>query len=259
MQFPVSRLNFGGALVFTIASLLIPLTSAYGSQASQWEAEAGVVQTRQFEISGFKQGNATNGWRSTDSDVRFEYWQRQNDSWNYGGVLQPLYVKYQDRVKSDLNCKGKTFSAGESAELTYQFHSLRGSANYPVVSTASGSSQIRAGYSVILRYAQLDFRGENDSFHDTNLIAFPLINIETTTAISNQFALVSRSDFLPSPDQNFFLDGLFDVMFGIRSKLESGAAIDAGVRLFFGGYDPKTEDDYANRIFYQAAVVRYIW
>ena len=242
-----------------IVGITTPLAKAESNQPPRWEVEAGVVKTRQFEISGYKQGNATNGWQSTDPDLRIEYWKRQKEGWNFGGVLQPLYVKYNDQVKSDLNCKGKTFSAGESAKLTYQFHSMRGSANYPVFLSSSGSSEIRAGSSLIVRYAQLDFRGENDSFHDTNLIAFPLLNLETTTVISDDLTLVSRSDFLPSPDQNFFLDGLFDVMLGVRFRQESGSAIDLGARLFFGGYDPKSPDDYANRIFYQAAVVRYLW
>jgi hypothetical protein len=92
-----------------------------------------------------------------------------------------------------------------------------------------------------------------------NLFAFPLINLESKTRIQENLALITKSDFLPSPTQNVFFDGLFDVFIGVRTKLDVEGDLDIGMRLFFGGYDPQTPDDYANRIFYQAAVLRYIW
>jgi hypothetical protein len=64
---------------------------------------------------------------------------------------------------------------------------------------------------------------------------------------------------LPAIDGNVFLDGLFDVLFAMRKHMEDGSTWDAGIRLFFGGYDPKQVDDYANKIFFNAAVVRYSW
>jgi hypothetical protein len=229
------------------------------SAQSKIEVEAGAIQTRRFEISGYEQANATNGWKSTDPDLRLEYWLKNDSSWNFGAVLQPLVVKYKDEITSDLNYKGKRIKAGDSAELTYQFHSIRGSANFPILDAPNPLGEVRLGTSLIVRYARLDFSTEQESFRDTNLIAFPLINLETRTPVAEGLSLITRSDFLPSPDQNFFLDGLFDVLFAIRTRLKSGSDLDLGMRLFFGGYDPKAPEDYANRIFYQAAVVRYIW
>jgi MoaA/NifB/PqqE/SkfB family radical SAM enzyme len=43
----------------------------------------------------------------------------------------------------------------------------------------------------------------------------------------------------------------------VRKKLNSGNDFDVGFRLFFGGYDPKKQDDYANKIFFNSLVVRY--
>jgi hypothetical protein len=152
-------------LIFCFQLLLLSFPGfAEETSKSQFEVEAGVVKTRRFEISGYQQGNATNGWQSTDPDVRLEYWRRSPESWNYGAVLQPLYVRYQDHIKSDLNYKGRKFLEGESAKLDYQFHSFRGTANYPLVGSAAGVGELRAGTSLIVRYAQLDFRTQHESF-----------------------------------------------------------------------------------------------
>ena len=60
-------------------------------------------------------------------------------------------------------------------------------------------------------------------------------------------------------DGNTLLDGLFDVFVGVKNKLNNGDSLDAGVRLFFGGYDPKKSGELATRIFYNSFVVRYNW
>ena len=77
--------------------------------------------------------------------------------------------------------------------------------------------------------------------------------------ITKSYSLFTRSDLLPSPSGDVFLDGLFDVFAGVRKRLPGGSTLDVGVRLFFGGYDPNRKDDYGNRIFLQGLVVRYGW
>jgi hypothetical protein len=75
--------------------------------------------------------------------------------------------------------------------------------------------------------------------------------------LGQDYSLFARTDFLLGIDGNVFLDGLYDIFFGVRRKFGSGNDIDFGVRLFFGGYDPKKVDDYANRIFFSSLVMRY--
>ena len=52
-----------------------------------WEVEAGVLQTRDMEIYGYHQGNATEGWEDTFPTARLEYWSTKKESWNYGVIL----------------------------------------------------------------------------------------------------------------------------------------------------------------------------
>ena len=87
----------------------------------------------------------------------------------------------------------------------------------------------------------------------------PSFNIETKPVIGQGYSVFTRSDFLPGIDGNVLLDGLFDIFIGVRKALGDGASLDAGLRMFFGGYDPDTPDEYANRIFFNAFVVRYSW
>ncbi|NCX03571.1 MAG: hypothetical protein EBV72_11945 [Betaproteobacteria bacterium] len=155
---------------------------------------------------------------------------KEND-WNYGFVVQPLAVKYQDTFQNDLSVKGKPFRSGDGATLNYQFPTIRLSANKPIYQGDDGS-YIRAGGSAVVRYAKVALNGSGQSFSDTNLIAIPLINIEASRPLGNGYSFFSRSD---SPTND----------------------LDVGVRLFFGGYDPKKADDYANRIFFNSLVVRY--
>jgi hypothetical protein len=55
------------------------------------------------------------------------------------------------------------------------------------------------------------------------------------------------------------LDGLFDIYFGVRRKTGETSQVDAGIRLFFGGYDPRRPGDFANRIFFNSLVLRYVY
>jgi hypothetical protein len=188
-----------------------------------------------------------------------EAWSVKPDGWNFGGVLQPIYLRYSDRLSTDWTAKGKDFRKGDAADLTYQFHSLRGTANYPVLLSLDRESYLRLGVSGILRYADIRFRSAGQTHRGTNLIGFPLLNVEGRVPMNKSYSLVTRSDLLPSPTGDVFLDGLFDVFAGVRRTLTRGSTLDVGVRLFFGGCDPDRKDDYGNRIFLQGLVVRYGW
>jgi len=233
--------------------------AAYAQRESRYEVEAGILSTRTMDLHGFRQSNATKDWDSVDPAVRLEAWSVKPDGWNFGGVFQPIYLRYSDRLSSDWTAKGKDFRKGDAADLTYQFHSLRGTANYPVLLSLDRESYLRLGVTGILRYADIRFRSAGQTHRGTNLIGFPLLNVEGRVPINKSYSLVTRSDLLPSPTGDVFLDGLFDVFAGVRRTLTRGSTLDVGVRLFFGGYDPDRKDDYGNRIFLQGLVVRYGW
>jgi len=244
-----------------IALLLVPCAAALAEElnarSSRWEVEAGVLRTRNMEIHGYHQANATDGWESTDPTVRLEYWSKKQGGWNYGLVLQPLYASYDGTIQHELNNKGQVFHEGDDGSLDYQFHTLRFSANYPVLVSGSGESYLRLGGSVVARYAKVKLRTSNASFDDTNFIAIPLANVEAQAALTSKHSLFFRADFLPAIDGNVFLDGLFDVLFAFRTSLDNKRTLDIGTRLFFGGYDPNKIDDYANNIFFEGLVARY--
>lgn len=246
-------------LAIFLVSLLLDKSTAFAEPSGRFEVEAGVVTTKTQQISGYKQGNTTANWKSQNPTARIEYWTTKNDAWNYGIVAQPLRATYSDTLRSDLNIKGKVYKSGEKASLDYQFHTLRGSANYPVLASSNNDTYLRLGGSLVARYADLKFSGENQSFKDTNFIVVPLIHLETAMIIVSDYGFLLRTDFLPSPEDNVFLDGLFDVLFAVRKHFDLNRSIDLGIRLFFGGYDPKKPDDYANKIFFTAAVMRYSW
>lgn len=236
--------------------LLLPAIGHAQTSADRFEIEGGVVATRNMEIRGFNQGNATEDWSKSAPIARFEYWRIRSNDWNYGLVLQPLSVKYDDKIKHDLNVKGKSFRVGDTATLDYQFPTLRFSANVPVFKSDDGG-YLRAGGSLIARYAKVGLKARDQSFSDTNLIVIPVANLEASKPLAQDYSLFARADFLPGVSGDVFLDGLYDVFFGVRTKIGAANDLDFGVRLFFGGYDPKKADDYANRIFFNALVVRY--
>ena len=226
----------------------------------RWEIEGGILGTRNMEIRGFGQPSATEGWSGLAPTARIEAWSVAADGgWNWGVALQPLHVRYTERFSANLDAKGQAFTAGAPATLDYQFHTLRFTGNRRVLASPGGEDWLRLGASVVIRYADISLRSGSAGFRDTNLIAIPLLNVESRVGLGGPWAWTTRADLLPSPEGKVFLDGLFDVFTGVRRDLGSGRAIDAGVRLFFGGYDPKTPNDYANRIFFNAAVVRYVF
>jgi len=236
--------------------LLVPGFIYAQNSVHRFEIEGGIIATKNMEIHGFNQSNATEGWSKSAPTVRLEYWRIQENDWNYGLVYQPLAIDYKDTIKKDLNAKGQVFYSVDSATLDYQFPTLRFSANKPIYQGDDGS-YIRAGGSGVVRYAKVVLKGAGQSLSDTNLILIPLINLEAKKPLGQGYSLFTRSDFLPGIDGNIFLDGLYDVFFGVRKKLNSGNDFDVGFRLFFGGYDPKKQDDYANKIFFNSLVVRY--
>jgi len=246
------KVIFKSFLFFLIIQTIVNAQNS----TSRFEVEAGVISTRNMEIHGFNQSNATEGWSKSAPTARLEYWLVKENNWNYGLIYQPLSIKYNDTLKSNLNYKGQVFNSGNSGTLDYQFDTLRLTANKPVYNSLDGS-YVRAGGSAILRYAEVSLNAGGKSFSDTNLILIPAINLEANKILDKDYSIFARSDFLPSIDGNVFLDGLYDIFLGIRKKINSGNDLDFGVRLFFGGYDPKKQDDYANKIFFNSLVVRY--
>ncbi len=245
-------------IVPAAALLFLTLNPACAQErTSRFDIEAGVITTQNMEIHGYNQGNATAGWKKSGADVRVEYWNTKQNDWNYGVVFQPLNLNYSGVLTNNLNYQGQVFHAGDPATLSYQFPTLRFTANYPIFESGAGDSYLRTGGSLIVRYARIGLSSPTSSFVSINLIALPTFNIEASKAIGNGYSLFTRSDFLPSIDGNVFLDGLFDIFAGIRKSLGDGKSLDAGLRMFFGGYNPNTPDDYANRIFFNSFVVRY--
>ena len=225
------------------------------------ELEGGVLGTRNMEIRGFQQPNATRDWGQSGAAVaaRAEGWLVNPAGWNYGLVVQPLDLRYSDVIKADLNYKGAVYRKGDAGKLEYNFSTVCGSANYPLLQSADGQDYLRAGGSVIARYARVALSTGQKGFTDTNFIVIPVANLEAQKSLGQGYSLFTRADFLPGIGGNVFLDGLYDVFVGIRHPMRGGATLDAGVRLFFGGYDPKKADDYANNIFFNSVTVRYAW
>ena len=236
--------------------LLLPGILFAQEQKDRIEIEGGFVGTQNMEIHGYNQSNATSNWTKSGPIFRLEYWRLNKEGWNYGLAYQPLSLKYEDKLKSNLNYKGKVFQSGDTAVLDYQFPTLRLSANTSVFK-GDDLSEMRLGGSGVIRYARVALTSSSQSITDTNLIVIPLINIEYQKPINDEYSFYTRSDFLPGIDGNIFLDGLYDIFAGVRKKLQHDTSVDVGVRLFFGGYDPKKADDYANRIFFKAVVVKY--
>ncbi len=237
---------------------IFPIIAEAQERENRYEVEAGMITTSNMEIYGYGQANATQGWKANGFTYRLEYWNIKQDGWNFGAVFQPLDLNYSSKLTSNLNAKNNVFVNGNNATLNYQFPTMRFTGNYPVYGSDSGN-YLRAGGSAIIRYAKVGLSSSTGSFSDTNLIPIPTINLETSTAIGGNYSLFTRSDFLPSIGGNVLWDGLYDVYFGVRKKLNGGATLGAGMRLFFGGYTTSTPGDYSNKIFFKSYVIRYTW
>jgi hypothetical protein len=244
--------------ILTILALSVAACAGAAEYVGRLEVEAGVLSTRDMKISGYQQGDATRGWGKSTETFRLEYWRVKEGDWNYGLVLQPLSVSYADTLKADFSAKGKNFNAGDAATMDYQFHTVRFSANKPFFGESKDGS-LRLGGSLLARYAEVTFSGSGQSFTDDHFLVIPVFNVEATRRLGHDLEFVTRSDFLPGYRGNVFLDGLFDVYFGLRRKVGETSRVDAGVRLFFGGYDPRRAGDYANRIFFNSLVLRYVY
>jgi len=226
------------------------------ARTTAFEIEAGVFATQKMEFKGYEQGNATENWKSIAPTLRLEYWNRKSQSWNYGISIQPIYFKYSDTIRNNLNYDGKVFYKGEKASLIYQFHNITTTANYPIIKR-NENNYLRLGGTLIFRYADFHFRAETNSFNSINFIIFPLINTELKVKLKNKLFFFSRADFLPSPTKRILSDGLFNVLFAVRHQFTTKQSLDIGTRLFFGGDDEMKQDDYANRIFFLGAVIKY--
>ena len=228
------------------------------SFAREWEfqIEGGIINTTTMEIKGYGQNNATEGWESIDPTVRLEFWSKNPDGWNFGSVLQPVYLRFKDTFRSQLNFEGKTYTAGTTGTLNYQFHNFRETFNYPLLRNEDSSQFLRGGVSLIARYAQVDLNGSGNTYKGTNFLVIPLLNLESKLALSKDLSFIIHTDFFPGIDGDVFLDGLYDVLFSVKKTLDYGS-LEMGTRLFFGGYDPKKIDEYSNRIFLAAYVLRF--
>ena len=224
-------------------------------KTTSFQVEVGALFTRNFEISGYGQRNATSGWKGTSPDFRLEYWTGLDRQWKQGFVFQPLDVQYKEKLTSDFTAKGQIFSSGSDASFRYMFPSIRWTKNRRIVSGSEGD-ELRFGGTVLVRYGDVNFASGGGGFHDRNLIIFPLLNLEGKKHFSQSLSVFSRVDFLTSPTAGLFLDGLFDGLIAIRKEHSDGTSYDFGIRLFLGGYDPKPPGDYANRINYSAVVLR---
>lgn len=225
-------------------------------RAGRWEWEAGVLSTDNMELRGFGQGNATSGWTKASPALRMEYWSVKDGDWNYGIVFQPIIVGYNGTFKSDFSAKGVSFLAGQAGSLDYQFSTLKFSANKPVYQGTDGSS-LRVGASAVARYAEVRMSNGAQSFRETNLILLPVLNIDAFRPLKDGYGVFLRADILPGVNGDFFLDGLYDVCFGVRRHLSERRRLDFGIRMIFGGYDPERPGDFANRIRLNALVLRY--
>lgn len=247
MKLPIGRI---------ISLLLLPTTLYAQNSVERFEVEGGIIATRNMEIHGFNQANATEGWLKSGPTVRLEYWRVKENDWNYGVAYQPLALQYKDTLKSNLNNQGQVFNSGDSGTLDFQFPTVRFTGNKPIYQGENGS-YIRVGGSAIVRNANVSLSAGGKSFSDTGLAVFPVINVEATKPLGQGYSFFTRSDFLPIIGENLFSNGFYDVFLGVKKKLDNGNDFDVGLRLFFGGYDPKKQDDYANKIFFNSLVARY--
>ena len=241
--------------IMAIIAAINCVSFASHASSKSFEIEAGVLHTNNMEISGYQQQNATSGWKSNDATVRLEFWSKNDNGWNFGTILQPIYTRYSGTISENLNTKGDSYTKGELATLDYQFHSIRETANHQVLRFQNGGG-IKLGGSLIARYAQANFTTASNSFHSSGFLVAPLINFEIEVIMTPKHKAIVKSDFLPLPTQGI-MNGIYDTLFAVRTKLDNDKSFDVGLRLFFGGYDPQKADKYANRIFLSAFVVRY--
>jgi hypothetical protein len=225
---------------------------AIADQQRVTEIEVGALQLNNFELASFQRGNATDGWRKTSPTVRAEFWSKNSDDWNYGIVVQPLYLTVTNKLKDKVEYKNAVLNSGDDAKLTYQFHNIRFSANYPVYQ--NDLSYLRVGGSIILRYFNTELATSSARFSSVNILALPLPHIEAKYSLSSAYSLNLRADGLPRVGGG----SLYDALFSIRKEDKDGG-FDIGLRLFGGSYDPNEQGNFRNKIAFRGLVLRKLF
>ncbi len=232
-----------------LCALYLTAQPAHPEKTDTTEVELGVLRIRNFELASFERNDATEDWRKTIPTARLEYWKNNSEGWNYGVALQPIYFTISNTLKDRIDYKGTTLNAGDPAKLTYQFHNARFTGNYPVLQ--SGESYLRIGGSAILRYANVHLATPSAEFTSVNTLLIPIPNIEAKLSMGADYSLLLRSDFFPAKAGY----GLYDVLLALRQE-NKHQPWDVGLRLFWGGYDPKELGNFRNKIFLGGLVMR---
>lgn len=235
---------------FLFATVFFVPPPAFGQAA----IEGGALFSSAFELSDGKRANAAEGWKlGVLPTVRAEYWWKKDNPWKFGVVALPFYFRTNQRLTNDLTVEGKNFNAGQNIKLQYQFHNIRGTAAYRLVNKPK--SEFRLGASVIVRYANIKITDQTKSVSGTNLIAFPLLFLESRTRLTDTSSLVVRGDTFPTKD---IRQGLYDFLVAIEksSQQAKSRSFSVGVRAFWGGFSPRKVGDNNNEVFFIGPVLR---
>jgi hypothetical protein len=231
------------------ALLLLANRQVWAQQTGTTEIEVGALQAQNLDVASFQRASATADWRKTGPTIRLEYWTKQENDWRYGIVFQPLYFRLSGRLADQFEYKATTLNRGDSAQLTYQFHTARVSANYPVYE--GQQSDIRLGASLILRYFNTNLSSATGKASSVNILALPLPNIEAKYSLSANYSLNLRADVFPTISGS----GLYDVLLALRQESKV-RPVDIGLRFFGGSYDPNEVGNFRNKIFFRGLVLR---
>lgn len=239
----------------TLQLMALPLIATGRDQAERtWEIEGAWLSANKNQISGYRQGSATTGWKKSSPNFRIEYWSENEDNWHVGWIVQPIALHYQEKLSSGLTIEGKTFASGERVSLNYDFHTFRLTANKQLLSLPRGG-YLRGGGTVILRATGLKITGTSQTYAEQRYGIAPVFNIEARTPLTRGYDLFTRMDVFPSIGQS----GLHDVFIGVRHHTRGQTDVDAGIRFFGGGYDPNKVGRYANQANFQSIVVRFVF
>jgi hypothetical protein len=236
-----------------VTTLAVTLVTGVGAHASEFALEGGSLFSTRFVLSDGSRPNAAEGWNlGAVPTVRAEYWWNEQNPWKFGLVLLPFYFSTDQKLTGDLTVKGQTFNSGQTVNLKYQFHNLRGTAGYRLVDSSTHS--FRIGGSLILRYAELDVSDSSKGGKNTNFLAFPLLFLEYQAQLGESLALVLRGDMLPLG----LHQGLYDFLLAlewVRLK-DSGPSFSTGIRAFWGGFSPNEQGQNNNEISFIGPVLR---
>ncbi len=225
----------------------------FADHTTAYVIEAGALRSFQQDLQGYRQSNATDGWNATGFTARAEAWLQKPDSWNYGLVLQPLQLRYSGIIQSQLNARGASFSPGTAATLDYEFPSLRATINYDL--WPGEATEARIGASLVARYASVRLTAPGSRLTETDVVAFPLLNLGFATPIAGGWSAVATADLFPASRGQ----GFYDVFAGLRYKTEGRRAFEFGGRGIWGGYLPDTPNELGNRIVFGGLVARFIF